>query len=325
MKGKLFAITSIAQNSGAKYFVTNLAHYIKKRDKRDEINVLIIDFDFNNPYLAHNYVKHDKVHGVDNLLNTINSGGLNDELFLDNVIETSLKFDVLKGTSLPEKKRMFTKEAIETILDKAVNIYDYVFAVIGNNPSDAGMVYTLMHAEEVFVVVRDNVTNTENAPKILAGIKSYYSASNPLMIIHNYRNTHSTSEFNSVLKDGEIYVAGSLIYDEKSIDNINLEKDKGFLSKSPNENEFMKIIKGKITLKESGSKGSKGSSRNTNNRNSNGKASSDRSNKGTNGGKSKRGIGNAPTPIVLEPEEKALEIKANDNDNLTVISLDKKD
>lgn len=251
MNGKLFAITSIVVGNGSKYFATNLAHYLKKKDKKDDLKVLLIDFDFDNPYLAYEYVKHDMVHGVDNLLNTINSGGLTDELFLDNIVGTDLDFDVLKGTALPDKKRVFTKEVVRIIIEKALSNYDYVFVVIGNNPSDAGMVYTLTQADEVFIVARDNYTNVSCSTKVFDYIKAYYKKSNPLMIIHNYRNTHATSEFNRLLKDGEIYVAGSLVYDEKSIDNVNLEKDKGIFNKSLNENEFMNIIKQKIDIEPS--------------------------------------------------------------------------
>lgn len=256
MKGQLFTISSIVPGNGAKYFATNLAYYIKKRDKKDVLKVLLVDFDFENPYLAYEYINHDKIHGVDNLLNTINAEALTDELFVDNIITTPLNVDVIKGTTLPEKKKMFTKSVVEMILKKSLEHYDYVFVVTGSNMSDAGMVYSLFNADQVFLVARNNYTNLEKAPKVFEMVSSYYRKKNPIMIVHNYKNTNATSEFNSLLKDGVIQVVGAFEYDEKSIDNINLSKDKKMFNKSPNENEFYKIIREKITMEATVSKNS---------------------------------------------------------------------
>lgn len=241
MNGKIIVITSVIQGNGAKYVATNLAFETQR--KFQDNKVLLIDFDFENPFLAYEYVKHDRVHGIDNIINNISGEGLTKELFEENIIHTSIKLDVLKGTNFPDKFKMFTKEAIEIILKYSKEIYDYIFVVVGNKSNNAGTVYSLFSADFVVLVIKNNYSNMLRIEKSVKMVSQYLSGTQPLMIVHNYKNMNSKAVINSTLVGSNADIAGILEYDEKSIDNLDLDKRMSmFGSKGINYREFLQIV-----------------------------------------------------------------------------------
>lgn len=241
MNGKIIVLTSVIQGNGAKYVATNLAFETQK--KFQDNKVLLIDFDFENPYLAYEYVKNDKIHGIDNIINNISGEGLTQELFEENIVHTSIKLDVLKGTNFPDKLKMFTKEAIEVILKYSKEIYDYIFVVVGNKPNNAGTIYSLFSADFVILVTKNNYSNMLKIERLVKMASQYLPGTQPIMIVYNYKNINTKAVINSTLVGSNINVAGVLEYDEKSIDNIDLEKRMFmFGSKGINYREFLQII-----------------------------------------------------------------------------------
>lgn len=242
MSGKVIAITSVVQGNGAKYLATNLGYELSKKFK-NENKVLLIDFDFDNPCLAYEYVKNDDIHGIDNIVSSISSGGLTEELFKDNIISTPIGVDVLRGTKFPEKFKSFTKDIIETILNYSKKLYDYIFVVITNKANNAGTVYTLFNADDLIVVARNNYSNMIRIEKIMKMLLQYYRQEKSIKMVYNFKNHNAKSDINSKLSGVNIEVVGILDYDEKSIDNIDLEKRMSvFGSKSINNKTFTKII-----------------------------------------------------------------------------------
>lgn len=238
MAGKICVIMSAVQGNGSKYLATNLASAVTKKHKTHK--VLLIDFDFDNPYLAHAFTQHDDVHGLDNLANSITSDGITSDLFAENVIETKLGIDVLRGTRYPEKSKLFTEQHVLVILEHARTIYDYVYVVVNPKANNAGTIFTLMNADRIMLVLRNNFSNMEKVGKALKVIRQY-APSKEMFVLYNYKNLHATASINQKFENDDAEILGVLAYEEKGIDNLNLMKRDSMFGGSVNEKEFIKI------------------------------------------------------------------------------------
>lgn len=223
MSGKVLAVMSAIPGNGAKYVATNLAKAIRERNKG--LRVLLIDFDFDNPFLAYPYVQHDNTHGIDNLLPHIHNG-LSEEIFRENVISTKLGVDVLRGTQFVGRVRMFAKNHVESILDVSRKLYDVVLVVIMSTVNNAGTVYTLLNADQLILVLRNNYANELKLDKVCGVISHYYASDKPVLVVYNFQNYYGKAEMNDKLQSlpVEVKVVGVLEYDERTIDNLDLEK-----------------------------------------------------------------------------------------------------
>ncbi|MFF2531486.1 AAA family ATPase [Brevibacillus sp. NPDC058079] len=246
MSGKVYAIMSVVQGNGAKYVATNLARAMKRKEKKENNKILLVDFDFENPYLAYDFVKQDKTHGIDNLLPHIHESGISQEIFQENIIATRIDVDVLRGTQFIGKYKQFSKFHIEAILDTARKLYDIVIVVVSPKVNNAGTVYTLFHADQVILVLRNNYSNYLRVDVAMRIVNQYAKGENPTLIVYNMQNVQSKAEVNEKLKEFpfELKVAGVLEYDERSIDNVDLDKKESmFLSKRINAKTFAEIEK----------------------------------------------------------------------------------
>lgn len=240
MAGQICVISSVVQGNGAKYVATNLATELMNREKN--IKVLLVDFDFENPFLAHAFVKHDEVHGIDNLANNITSEGISDELFMENVIQTKLNVDVLKGTQFIEKPKLFSNQHIEVILAKAKEMYDYVYVVINAKANNAGTIFSLMKADNIVLVLRNNYANLQRIDKALK-LVAQYAPKNEASVVYNFKNLNSKLNINKKFDDNSVRILGVLEYEEKGIDNLNLEKKESMFNRSVNSKVFKKMNK----------------------------------------------------------------------------------
>lgn len=243
MSGKIYGVMSVVPGNGAKYVATNLAKAVRHKDKSKR--VLLVDFDFENPFLAYVFVKHDITHGIDNLLPHIHESGVNEEIFKENIISTRLGVDVLKGTQFAGKTKMFSRLHIETILNVAKKLYDVVIVVISSKANNAGTIYTLLHADQLIMVLRNNYSNELKLDKVVDVVQHYYRSENPVLLVYNFQNIHSKAGVNEKLQSFsiEVKVVGVLEYDERSIDNIDLDKKESLFSKSVNTKAFIDIAK----------------------------------------------------------------------------------
>lgn len=240
LAGKICVVTSVVQGNGAKYVATNLATEIMNREKNKR--VLLVDFDFDNPFLAHAFVKHDEIHGIDNLANNITSEGIADDLFMENIIQTKLNVDVLKGTQFIEKPKMFSNQHIEVILDKAKKLYDYVYVVVNSKANNAGTIFSFMKADQVVLVLRNNYANLQRIDRTLKLVKQY-SPKNEASVVYNFKNLNSKLNINKKFDDNMVQILGVLEYEEKGIDNLNLEKKESMFNRSINSKVFTKMNK----------------------------------------------------------------------------------
>lgn len=240
MAGKICVIASVVQGNGSKYVATNLASEIMKREKNRR--VLLVDFDFENPFLAHEFVKHDEVHGVDNLANNITSEGIADELFMENVISTKLDVDVLRGTQFIEKGKMFSNQHIQVILEKAQKLYDFVYVVVNGKANNAGTIISLMKTDELVLVLRNNYSNLLKVERMMKLVEQY-APSKKVKVVYNFKNLTSNLNINKKFEESNAQILGVLEYEEKGIDNLNLEKKDSVFGRSPNIKVFTKMNK----------------------------------------------------------------------------------
>ncbi|WPS85408.1 AAA family ATPase (plasmid) [Brevibacillus halotolerans] len=246
MNGKVYAIMSVVQGNGAKYVATNLAKSIKRKEKKENKSVLLVDFDFENPYLAYEFVKHDSIHGIDNLLPHIHESGISQEVFQENIISTRIDVDVLRGTQFIGKSKQFSKLHVDSILNTARKLYDVIIVVVSPKANNAGTVYTLFNADQVILVLRNNYSNFLRVDLSLRIVNQYTKGDSPTLIIYNMQNIQSKADVSEKLKGFpfDLKVAGVLEYDERSIDNVDLEKKESVFSLKPiNAKAFIDIEK----------------------------------------------------------------------------------
>lgn len=218
MKSKVIAVVSNVAGNGGKYVATELAHELKDRHKGS--HVLLIDFDFEQPYLASALTKHDSVHGIDNLLNHMAGGELSDAMFEENLIETKGKVYVLRGVRTTEKGKLLSRIQVETIINKAKKLFDYIYIVINPRSNNAGSLLTLMNADRVLVVLRNNEANDKTITKTIKLIRQY-SMVDKIYLVYNFKNLHSKVRLNNKLDPEEERIIGILNYIPNTIDNIH--------------------------------------------------------------------------------------------------------
>lgn len=243
MAGKVYAVISAVQGNGAKYVATNIARTMSKGVKKGR-RVLLIDFDFENPFLAYDLISHDSLHGIDTLVPNIYDSMISEDIFRENIIQTRIDVDVLRGTKFPGKTKQYSKEHIEGILNTARELYDDIVVVISAKANNAGTIYTLFHADEILLVVRNNYSNAMQYDRVIRTISQYTRCLNPISIVYNMQNQFAKSELTEKIKDSqlEVKVVGVLEWDTRSIDNIDLQKKDSMFGSSANKKSFNEIV-----------------------------------------------------------------------------------
>lgn len=240
MNGKIYHIVSLIPQNGAKYIATNLGYFAKKRKKDSKI--LLIDLDFNNPTLGYFYTK-DFTYSIDNLVpikNDIRKVTIN-----NNIIKTNLGFDILKGSSI-KSSEYISSDLVAIILNLAKEMYDYIFVVTQSNLKNPNTAITLLNANEVILVLRNNYSNLLKSTSFLQEIKPFIESKSALNIIINYKDYRSEINISKVIKSTEeidINYLGVLDYDMKSVDNINLKEKNFFKRNSVNDRVFKHICR----------------------------------------------------------------------------------
>lgn len=242
-KAKMIAIYPIVAGNGAKFIGTNIAHSLKVANPTKK--VALVDFNLKQPFLAHALSTHDEIHGIDNLIDKIDGKHLTNELFIENMVMLKNNVEVLKGTKMFGKHKVFTEKHMKSIIEHLRNIYDYVIMVVSPEADNAGTVYGLHEADSVIMVGRNNVANAKLASRGLAIVNQYKRTTEPVQLIYNLHTSNSThlSEF---VKDSNLNVLGLIEYDESAIDNLDLNGGQGvkfFKSKSKNQDAFANMAK----------------------------------------------------------------------------------
>jgi MinD-like ATPase involved in chromosome partitioning or flagellar assembly len=242
-KAKLITVYPMVSGNGAKFVGTNIAHFLKVAHPTKKI--ALVDFNMKQPYLAHALTTHDEIHGIDNLIDKIDGNHLTDELFIENMVMLKNNVEVLKGTKMIGKHKVFTEKHMKAFVEHLKSIYDYVIAVVSTDVDNAGTVYGIHEADTVIMVGRNNVANAKSAYRALGVVSQYKKSSEPIKMVYNM-HTSGSSDLAEFVKDTELEVIGLVEYDDGAIDNLDLNGNQGvkfFKAKSKNQDAFTNMVK----------------------------------------------------------------------------------
>lgn len=243
-KSKLITVYPVVSGNGAKFVATNLANALKQ--EHNDKKVALVDFDLKKPFLAHSITEFDDVHGIDNLIDKIDGNMLSNDLFLENMIPMKNNVDLLKGTKLLGKHKTFMGEHVIKIIEMLRDNYDYIVVAVAPEVDNAGTVHGLNEADEVVLVLRNNIANIKVLENAFMKIYQYKKENVPIMGIYNMFSSVTKIDFGRELKDHGTDVIGIIEYDEASVDNQNLATGAMkslFKSKNKNTEVFAKAVK----------------------------------------------------------------------------------
>lgn len=243
-KAKIITVYPVMAGNGAKFVSTNLANSLKEEfaDKK----VALVDFDLKKPYLAHSLSEFDDIHGLDTLVEKIDGNILSNDLFLENMIHMKNNVELLKGTKLIGKYKGFTTEHITSVIEYLQDLYDYVVISVASEADNAGTVHALNKADEIVVVMRNNLANLKMFDISMTLINHYKKKDTGLKGMYNMFIQNSKTDLGNVVRDYGIEVIGIVEYDETSYDNMNLVNGNGkafFRAKNKNTEVFAKATK----------------------------------------------------------------------------------
>lgn len=218
--GRLFVCYPLLTGNGSKYSAVNLAHsYLQLHpDKK----VALVDFDFHFPALFGEQTDHDRLHGIDNLIDKIDGGQLTQELFLENMLELKTGVFILKGTDFGVNHAVIQRHHIEQMMSHLKNAFDAVFIVTTNRLDNAGTVYGLHEADEVILIVKNNYSNYRYLDAELQKVKHLYHQDTPIKLMYNQFNAQSKYDFGDWCAAQGVEGIGAIPYDETTTDNVNL-------------------------------------------------------------------------------------------------------
>lgn len=234
-------IVPVVSGNGAKYMTTNFAHFYKELNPGKK--VIMVDFDIYYPFLGAN-LTNDTVHGIDNLINKIDSGILNDKLFDENIIKLKNNVHLLKGTKLLKQYRAFDKEHAINVVNLLKEAYDEIFIYAPVSVENVFSIYGLHMADKILMVVKNNHTNKSLIQDVHSQIKAY-AKTDDIRFIYNMYETREGSVLVDEVAQLELKSIGYLEYHPETKDNENLISTGFKVFKSKNKfNEKMKDLIG---------------------------------------------------------------------------------
>ncbi len=217
---KIIVCIPVVTGNGSKYTAMNLAHYHKVSNP--DHKVALVDLDFHLPSIFAQETSFDQIHNIDNLLDKIDGNQLNSKLFHENMIELPNQVDLLKGTALINNHPAIQRHHIETIFRYLKEEYDYTFVSVSNIDDNSGTVYGLHEADEVVMVAVNNYVNYLQIEDKLQLVRRYFHKHLEQKLIFNRYNEKSQVDFGDWIRENNIVVIGSILYDEKTMDGMDL-------------------------------------------------------------------------------------------------------
>lgn len=215
---KFITCFPVMTGNGAKHTALNLAFSYKQ--KYPEHRVALVDLDFTHPTLLGLETLNDEVHGIDNLLDKIDSNHLTEELFHANLVKTRNGVHLLKGTKLKDNSNTIKREHLEVIFQHLRKGFDRVFINVSSLDDQSGTVYGLHLTDCVLFILNNNYTNYSLCEEQYQLVKRYYHGEN-LFGLFNKFNNHSKVEFGTWIFEKKMTVLGEVPYDEKTIDGVD--------------------------------------------------------------------------------------------------------
>lgn len=242
-QAKVIVFYPVTQGVGGKYVATNVAHNLK--EQQPEKKVALVDFDFRAPYLAGYLTDNDKVHGVDNLIEKIDGGFLDEEMFRENMV-TLNGIDVLKGTKLGKNHYFITQRHVEEILHLLRTMYDVILVSVSSDSDNAATTSALFDADEVVVVSRNDFTCYSGFDGAMDIVNFYKQEDAPLKFVYNQFFESSNLDFNPLMSTYGLKVIGVVPFAPETIDNRDL-KGKVFgnlMKRKKQESPFDEVVGG---------------------------------------------------------------------------------
>lgn len=246
MKENFIVIMPAVVGNGAKYTATRLAKEIHRNFEDEENRVLLLDFNFDYPYLAKELIEEGEHPTVDDVFPLLTESlEENKKLLKEFVIETMIDgVDLLKGTNFAGIKNHLSPEQIQYTIDAAKDSYEYVVAVVAPTTNNLATIYSLINADKLILVLRQNHANYGHLPMTIKLLRQYYTKSEQIRLVYNYDSAFSEVDVNELLENSflPIRAVTTLVYDEKSVDDRDLLKETGlFQSKPLNAKAISKI------------------------------------------------------------------------------------
>lgn len=244
--GTLITTYPVLQGSGSKYTATNVAGAIKAVDP--DMSVALIDLDFKAPYLAGYLSGHDRVHTIDNLIERIDGGFLDEESIRDNIVKLKNGVDLLKGTKLKNVYHFIKQEHIRQILVMMKRMYDVVIVAVSNGGDSLSATVSMLTSEHILLVGKNDYSNYLALESEINFAKNYALNEDSLKIVFNMHDPTSDLDFQPILSNAEVPLIAWTPFDIETINNKHLDVGRGvgrFL-KPRNEQspyyEFVKIV-----------------------------------------------------------------------------------
>lgn len=242
-QAKVIVFYPVTQGVGGKYVATNVASNYKEQfpDKK----IALVDFDFRAPFLAGFLTDSDKFHGVDNLIEKIDGGFLDEELFRENMVPLN-GIDVLKGTQLGKNHYFIEQKHIKEILLKLREFYDVVFISVSSDSDNAGTTSALFDADEVVMVSRNDFTCYSSFDNAMDIVEAYKKDELVVNFIYNQYVESLNLDFTPFIKNYGLKVIGVVPFTVDSIDNRDL-KGKVFgniIKRKKQDTPFDEVVKG---------------------------------------------------------------------------------
>lgn len=224
-KNGLIVVTyPVIQGNGSKYTATNLADKIK--DKESNLKVALVDLDFKAPFLAGYLSGHDQVHTIDNLIERIDGGFLDEEFIKENMVELKNGVELLKGTKLKNTYYFIKQEHIRQILIMLQKMYDVIVVSVSNGNDSLGTMVALLSADYVLMVGKNDYSNYLSLENQIKFVKNYASKEDKVKLIFNMYDSQSDLDFQPILSETGVPLIGWVPYNPETINNRNIGSDK---------------------------------------------------------------------------------------------------
>lgn len=225
---------SVVAGNGAKHIAFQVAA-MRQRLKREK-KVLVVDFDVESPFLAAPFLDEGESRGVSRLLEQMRSARFSEDLFLSQVIHTPAEVDVLPGGWV---RTTLTKEYAEHILALAKRFYDDVLVVVRPSNHQAASIVSLMQADAVLLVVRNNQANLLRLPWVMDYVEMYADTKRK-WAVYNYKNRLSHVSVSERLVERGYQIVGVVEFCPSEVDHRHLRRRWSF---SPNVSVYKQMVR----------------------------------------------------------------------------------
>lgn len=222
--GRLLVTYPVLQGNGSKYTATNIAHALKVNDS--DVSVALVDLDFKSPFLAGYLSGHDNIHTIDNLIERIDGGFLDEEAVENNMVELKNGVHLLKGTKLKNTYYFIKQEHIRQILIMLKKMYDFVIVAVSNGNDSLSTTVTMLSADHVLLVSKNDYSNFSALENEIEFVQNYAIHEDNIKLIFNMYDPTSDLDFEHILSSKGVPLISWVPYNIETVNNKNIGSTK---------------------------------------------------------------------------------------------------